>query len=496
MKPFTLSLLLLFAAIYTYAQKLPVNTKQDALWTQQYIARQNKKEATKTNTAERVKWLSGKVIYTPDSCVRFCQVMGRTATGNVPVYAVTAQGIYQGKVANLATPTDPQYYSFSDYPIATIVRLYSGKQTSYLMLSASYAWPLSVALVSRNVSAPLKKSWLNPNRFYHAATLLRLSNKTLTDVEFERNIDMPTDVAEQITSGNSLYASPVYTFKGKKLASYIKYDVRENEISFSVNDTKLDDSDRTTNADGEDALYTTRYTGYFKYNKNGFIADNYDLDYYPMLESLTKVIASKKFKTGRYITKVVVTKHYEQVGTGVLATLHTAYDVSGKKFETVDHMINTDGTNLNLKPNFKALDENNVVFLITDSTTPNHLGMCGACDYENSTFMLVTPTGMRPLFYFSWDSNTQYTGYSFADKKDDTDHIFYLEDEESTRHNYGTIQMAESYWKDKSTYVFKVSDDTHYRNFYLKFINHKSKISVKVIPGELMDEDKKPDADM
>jgi hypothetical protein len=307
---------------------------------------------------------------------------------------------------------------------------------------------------------------------------------------------MPEDVAEQIISGKSLYASPVYSFKGKRLPSCINYDIRSNEISFSVNDTKLNDAEKTNNTDSEQPLYTTRYTGYFKYEKSGFIAEDYELDYYPSLESLTKVIATKKFKTGKYITKVVVTKHYEQVGTGVLETLHTDYDVNGKKFGSVDHMLNNDGTSVNLTPDFKALDENNVVFLITDSTTPNRPGTCGGCDYENSTFMLVTPTSVRPLFYFSSDSNTLYTDYSIVGKQDNKDHIFYLKDEESTRDEASEIKMDETYWKDKSTYVFKVSNGTNYRNFYLKFINQKSKVSVKMVPGELMEEEKKPDADM
>ncbi len=497
MKTFTLALLSFLCAFDALAQnqKLRADAKQDALWMRQYLNRENKLEAAKDDAAARVKWLSGKIIYTPDSCLRFCQLMGRIGTRTEPVYTAAAQGMYQGKVINLAIPTDNEYYSFSDYPIATIVRLHSGKQSSYLMLSASYGWPLSVALVSRNLSAPLKKSWLNPNRFYHAATLLRLSKNELTDIGFEQTTETRRYGTDEVISGNSLHAQPVFTFKSKRLASYLKYDIGDNTITFMVNTYNYkNEAEESENTDKQ-PLFVTRHSGYFSYKGDSFMMEENNTSYEPKLQSLSKVIATRNFKTGKYITKVIATIRYEEVGFSVLPVLYTDYYINGKKFGSVDNTINIEPDKFTLEPEFTALDANHIVFFITDRTNDHLPGDCGACDFENSTFMLATPSGVRPLLYVSWDTRNVYTQYAYVDKNLDKEHIFYLEDEESTRDNGSEAQIAAAYWKDKSTYVFKVSDGNQYRNFYLKFINQQSKISVKVMPGQLMDEEKKQEAE-
>ncbi len=315
---------------------------------------------------------------------------------------------------------------------------------------------------------------------YHAASLVRIAGDSLEEVEFKTADDESDDQTHDIISGNSLYFKSNIQHAKYLLKPFLKYDPTKKELSFLTTYHDTDDTDTNSSTP-----YVNVYSGIFKYRDAIFTLISDTGYFYPSLKSLNKTIATKEFKTGKYITKVTAIVKYEEVGEGVLPILYVNYDIQSQKIRYMDYTYNAEQKNIDLKPDYKIQKNSSLIFLVTNSTTPNHSGMCGGAEYEDSEFWLIKQNIKKKLFSFSSSSCDNRTSYSYNDGKSDKEGKFYLKSNSDIDKREMNLSVDTAYWKNNDTYVFHLSDETLSRNFYVHFITTNRKTIAKLIVGKL-----------
>jgi hypothetical protein len=433
----------------------------------------------KDSNVVKFDWMSGKIVYSPDSCLRIGQVSIRYDGLNSTLYATTAQYSWQNKILELKLPTDTDHYDFQDFPVTNIYKIPS-VQAVYLILSANVQKQADQTSDPGNdfpSKYPSDEEFKKIEKMYHVASLVHIAKDSLKEIEFKTGSDERDSQLHDIISGNSLYfESHIQTAK-HLLKPFLKYDPAKKELSFLT--TYCDNDDDT----GCSVPYINVYSGTFKYRDIAFTLISDTGYFYPSLKSLSKTLSVKKFKTGNYITQVIATEKYEEVGEGVLSILDVDYKIQSQSIGYVNYMFDK-SSERNFKPEFKVQKNSSLIFLISDTTTPNHGGMCGGGEYDDSSFWLINQKNKKLLFSFSSSSCNSYTTYTYNNGKSDITGKFYVKSDSDIGEN-DNVSVDDTYWKNNDTYVFHVSDENLSRNFYVRFITINKKTIAKLIVGKL-----------
>jgi len=474
----TILLFLLFTCTYGQTAFLPDKTK-DSLWIKQLLRIQNQQQQAmaKNDSTVQIEWDNGSVIYSADHCLRIGQVSGKV-NGIESAIATTVQYCRQNRSVELKLPKDTDNYDFQDYPVTNIYKLPSAANV-YLICSKKTEKPETTNDDSyNNALAGIEK--------IQVATMARINKDSLEEIAFKTDADNSysetATVAEatDVISGNSLYLNSHIKASQKPPVPYLKFDAVKNELSFlavSCGGNPEHDEDGGCNLP-----YSKVYSGIFKYNGYAFTLEKDTGYFYPSLASLSKTIAIKRFKTGRYITKATATTEYKEIGEGVLSVLQVDYTVMGQHIGYVDEMFD-EKEKLALAPSYKTQKDSSLIFLITDSTTPNHGGECGSCQYDDSGFWLIKPNSEKLLFSFSESTGSGYTTYSYNDGKAERSGKFYLENNSASDEKGAGVDDA--YWLNNATYVVRVGNETMFRNFYINFVTVNNKTVAKLVVGKL-----------
>ena len=490
-------ILLLFCTnVYCQTDTLPAGKQSDAVWIGQLIANENKEQAAaakQDSLSQYVEWTGGKVVYSPDSCLRIAQVSGRFPYSEKVNYTTIIQYLSSHKAIELKLSADTVNYSFNDYPISRIYKLPSPNGT-YLII-ASKTDTVQKATLYHDDGTPITRPAGQDSVYQkigNVASLVHIVRDSLVETGFETREDNEKSPYSEIISGNALSADlDTYLPATKNIPKpFIKYDLVKSELSFLTlynSDGEGGDHD----GKGSPVPFLSIYSGVFKYKDSVFSLVSDTSYFYPSLESLDETVASKKFRTGNYTTKVKGTVKYQEVGEGVLGVLYVDYDVQSQKIGYVDY-IDDEPVKTDFKPNYKAQKDGSLIFLITNSTTPNHSGMCGGCEYYDSEFWVIKQKKKNILFSFSSSTSTGYTTYFYNNGKSDRKGRFYLENNDDADNTEDNPDV-DTYWKNNSTYVFHVTDNTLARNFYLHFVTVNKKTIVKLTVGKLQHKKRRQD---
>ena len=487
----TAILLFLFCTkVYSQTDISQVGKQSDAAWIRQLIENQNKQQAAaakKDTLSQYVEWTSGRVVYSPDSCLRIAQLSGRFPYSKKINYITSVQFVSQHRALELKLTADTVNYTFRDYPISNIYKLPSPKGT-YLII-ATKTDTLPKAALHQADGTPITRPASQDsvyNQIGVVASVVHVVKDSIAEIGFETGGDNDRRPLSEIISGNSLSADlNTYLSATKDIPRpFIKYDPVKNELSFLTLYASEDD-DGDNDGRGSSDPFLSVYSGVFKYKDSLFTLTRDSSYYYPSLKSFDKIIAVKNFSTGNYITKAKATSKYEEVGEGVLSVVQVDYAVQSQNLSYVDE-INDNPVKPDIKPDFKVQKDGSLIFLITDSTTPNHGGACGGCEYFDSGFWLIKPNSKKLIFSFSSSSGNNYTTYTYNDGKSEKSGRFYLENKRQEDADKWKMSVDSTYWKDGSTYVFRVSDDTLARNFYVHFVTVNNKTIAKLTVSKLL----------
>ncbi len=140
MKTTKIAIFLFLFVLKVCAQSNPFFTdkKKDSLWVMQLIEVEKGKQLDalkKDSNVVKFDWMDGKVVYSPDSCLRIGQVSIRYNGLNNIRYVTIAQYFQQNRIFELKLPTDTDNYDFQNFPVTNIYKLPS-PQGTYLILSA------------------------------------------------------------------------------------------------------------------------------------------------------------------------------------------------------------------------------------------------------------------------------------------------------------------------------------------------------------------------
>ncbi len=162
---------------------------------------------------------------------------------------------------------------------------------------------------------------------------------------------------------------------------------------------------------------------------------------------------------------------------------HVDYYINSQTIGFIDNVGEDSITKNNLKPDYKVQKDGSLIFLVTDFTTPNHSGQCGACESEDSEFWLIKKNSKKSLFTLSSNLGMGYTEYAYFDGKSEKSGRLYVESESDENPSFLTLERT--YWQNNSTYVISVSNDDSSRNFYIRFVTINKKTFAKLVPGKL-----------
>ncbi len=488
MKSAVVTFLVFLFGLNVYCQNdTRITVKQkDSAWIRQLIEMQQKEQLTaaaKDSVSRYVEWTGGKVIYSPDSCLRIGQISGKFKDINTRYFFTAVQSLFHHNTLELKLPTDTVNYTFRDYPISNIYKLPYPNNTYLIVATKTDTTPIPASYEPDGT--PIARPGGQDSIYEEigvVASMLHVIRDSLVETAFDTGEDNSKSPFSEIISGNSLSADlDTYLTTAKDMPKpFLKYDPVNNELRFLT----LYCSD---NNDGKGCSvpYLNIYSGTFKYKDSVFMLISDTSYFYPSLESLDETVATKKFKTGNSITKVAATVKYQEVGGGVMEILYIDYYVRGQNITSVDYRFEKTPTAQDLQPNYKVQKDSSLIFLITDTTTPNQDGRCGECDYVDSEFWLINQKKKERLFTFSSNSDTGYTTYTYNDGKSDVDGRFYLKKIAADNDDKWKENVDNTYWKNNSTYVIHVSDETLARNFYIHFTTAGKKIIAKLTAGKL-----------
>jgi hypothetical protein len=431
----------------------------------------------------RGKWISGKILYSPDGLLRTTQLIGDNN-----FFTTTIEYIYQHKIFK----QDLNYKSdFSNYPLTRIYRL-PGKSPAYLfLLSEREALPDyehdPVTDFLKISDSPGDADFKHLKKITNVASVLRLDRDSLSEVAFPPTMD--DDDEDQLGNAESI-VDTVKTDGPKSLGfisdikqsqkfpkPFLKYDPLAHTLRFLDIYYKIDAAGDIRNTD-----FLRVHSGSFDYKDSLFVLTKDTFYYYPSLAAAGKILARKNYKAGKYIINAMATKSYVDFGeVGILPVLTTKYKIGNQTLTSLNNDDYDGGNKVDITPDYRIQNNSSLILLLTDQTNGHGSGMCGAADYFYSHFSLITSNNKTPqqLFSFSYGScSSDVKYYTFTKNGEEVTRNFYVANL-SDEHN---AYFQESYWKNNSTYVFVFSTETNLsRNFYLHFnvLNKKAPVTLK-----------------
>lgn len=453
------------------------DAKSDSIWIEQSLIIANKQHPINidSNRAGQGKWIGGKVIYSPDGLLRATQLIGDYET-----FTTTIEYIYHQKIFKQDLNYKPD---FSSYAITGIYKL-PYKSPAYLFLLSGMEnvpeYEFDRVKDFRKVLNPLSEAnFKHIKTLSYVASLFRLNKDSLVEMAFPQTADDTdseqyvdsTDTVKKDSSKSFGFTSDIKQY-GKFPRPFLRYDSLAHTLNF-LDIYSKDDVDNTD--------FLRVHSGSFKYRDTSFFLTNDTFYYYPSLESLSKIIARKNYRVGKYIINAEATKSYEDFYGNILPVLTTTYRIGNQTLTTIDN-DNYNGENkVDLKPDHRLQNNGSLILLLTDETNGHGPSACGSASYSDSKFWLINnDSHVHQLFSFSYGSCSPAVTYTFIQNGKEVSGNFYLTDKSDDRDN---INFDNSYWKNNSTYVFVFnSNETNLtRNFYLHFnlLNKKAPITLK-----------------
>ena len=442
MKRFYIIIFSIFICIGSSAQKLKYTPQQDSIWVV-HLLKNLKERVNKINPMkgreEQREWISGNIVYSPDSCVRIAQ-LGKDYN--------TVQYVYHNKIIEYNLPSENDAFYFQNYPIREIHKLPDSTKQAYLIISSNQEE--------------------GDERATNVASAIVLGTDSLKEFPFLRIPEVyyyPPEY-EEIEIGKSI---GVGTSIDKGGNTPIKYDPINNEVHF-INSHCVE-----YDMNGKcDRPYMNFYEGIFEYTDTAFVL-RYDSIYYdPPLETFKKTIATKIYNIGNHTIKAWAVSTYEEIGMGVLPVFTVNYKIGKDTISEITHGTSVDdGNKLKLKPDYKLQKDGSLIILTTDSTVPNHSGMCGMCQNDESTFWLIKNGSIKKLFSFISNSGRPFTEYEYNVGKTKRTGWFYLKKIPKEEEEWNNGTLVEAYWKNNSIYGFKMEDEEWARDFYIHFDTEK-----------------------
>jgi hypothetical protein len=461
-------------------QRFKVDGRADSLWISELLNKANKQYAPDSARAEP-RWVAGKVLYSPDRRLRIGQLISRRDGETDDVLTPGIQYIVANNVTNMQLPIDTTNYDFRDYPITEIYAINPFDGT-YLILSGFTKRRTIGDDISESRSSALY------NKRYLVATTVRTNKDSLEQVPIEIEDANVDDGAPDIISGSSLYLAAYFKQDKKKALPYLRYDAKKMEVQFLTTACgPYDDDER----EGCDLPFLYVYQGTFRYVNKAFKLVNNSSYYSPELQSFDNVVRTKKYKVGPSVIKATLTEKYEEIGMGVLRVNYVNYFVNGQTISYKDQMNDLIESSTNIRPEAKPQKDGKLIFLVTDVTTPNRMGACGSCEFDDSAFWLIGSKTKRKLFSFDSSSSNSYVMYRYNDGVKIREGRFYLRSVNGEDEEEKAAMVTNQYWKNNSTYVVKVSDDNYYREFYINFVTPGRKTYTRLTMGRLLREPKK-----
>lgn len=478
----TILLFLIFSKVCGQSNPFTADKNKDSVWIKELIEMQNKQQLATRNkdTVEQIGWIDGKVIYSPDSCLRIGQIAGRLNGMNTTLFFTTVQCLHQNKILELKLVEDTVNYVFQDYPIMHIYKLPKPKAT-YLILSAKIEGPSNSTSSFQNdfpFKYPADKDLLGIEKIYNIASIVHIAGDSLLTKGLVTDPDDPDSQISSVISGNSLCFDSYGKTVKQAPKPFLKYNQAKKELSFSTTYCG-----ETGDEGGCNISYVNVYSGTLAYRDTAFTLVSDTSYLYPSLKSLTRTITNEEFKTGNCITRLIATEKYEEIGDGVVKMLDVNYKIGSQNIGYVNYnyMLDEAAAVRDLKPEYKVQKDSSLIFLITDSTFPNDGGQCGRCQFDDSRFWLIRQNSKKLLFSFSSNSGSSYTTYSYNNGRSGRSGRFYVKNNSSEE----DISVAKTYWKNNSTYVVQVSDENLVRNFYINFVTINKKTIATLVAGKL-----------
>jgi hypothetical protein len=428
----------------------------------------------------RGKWLSGKVMYSPDGLLKATQLIGDNN-----FFTTTIEYIYQHKIFK----QDLNYKSdFSNYPLTRIYRLPCKSPAYLFLLSEREALPDyehdPVTDFLKISDSAGDADFKHLKKITNVASVLRLDRDSLSEVAFPPTMDDDDDDqlrnAENIVDTVKTDATKSLGFisdikqSQKSPKPFLKYDPLLHTLRF-LDIYKIDAAGDIRNTD-----FLRVHSGSFDYKDSLFVLTKDTFYYYPSLAAAGKVLARKNYKAGKYIIKAEATKSYEDFGGGgILPVLTITYKIGAQTLICVNNDDYDGGNKVDITPDYRIQNNASLILSLTDETNGHGPGMCGAADYTDSHFWLIDNSKPpQQLFSFSYGSCSSALTYTFTQNGKEISGNFYL-----THLSDKDIIFENSYWKNNSTYVFVISNiETNLsRNFYLHFnpLNKKAPVTLK-----------------
>jgi len=464
------------------------NAKKDSIWITESVITADKLHPILLDSSGSIrgKWISGKILYSPDGLLRATQLIGDNN-----FFTTTIEYIYQHKIFK----QDLNYKSdFSDYPLTRIYRL-PGKNPAYLfLLSERQALPDyehdPVTDFLKISDSPGEADFKHLKNITNIASVLRLDRDSLTEVAFPPTMDdddddqleNTPDAVDTIKTGSSKSLGFISDVKqsGKFPKPFLKYDSLAHTLNFLDIYYKTDAVGDVKSTD-----FLRVHSGSFDYRDSLFVLTKDTSYYYPSLKVAGKVLARKNYKVGKYIIKAVATESYEDFGKGDIWPVLTMKYKIGNQTLSCTNNAEFDETDEDLKPDYRLQNSSSLILLLTDQTNDHRSGMCGAATSFDSDFWLINNISKPPQKLFSFSYSTCYSNvnYSFINNgKEITGNLYII-----SKSDENDMYLENSYWKNNSTYIFVISkpDATLSRNFYLHFNTLNKKTPVTLTVGKL-----------
>ena len=453
MKPIKIYLLFFFINTQSLGQFKPFNIdpKEDSVWIQQLLAQQKNNQSEQER--KELTWLNGKVLYSPDRYLKIGQIVAADNNADLH-FTATIQYTYQDKIIEQKL-TDKFTFQFN--PIRFIYKM-PDKEPYYLVVGISYEetsdkiYDWIDDFLSKTVD-PSKQDMHGIKLINNEANLISLTKDSLqisdSSVEFS-----------SLTKSAPLCPEPFFS-----------YDTLKNQLNFLrlYCDDDYPDNNCST-------PFIRIHSGTYKYSDNAFKLINDSLWFYPSLESFTDTFLTKKYKVGIYEINTVVVKSYEEVGEGIVPVQKISYKINDQTFEEFDDVL--EDTLKYIKPDCRFQKDSSLILLTTDIVNYYSKGMCGACEFDNYEFSFVKNNHSGKIFSVSDNTGSGYTTYGYGDNTSAGEFYLYKD---------STVGMVDSaYWKNNNTYVFRKSDDSFFRDFYIHFTKDKGRIIARLTIGELI----------
>lgn len=466
-----LNLIVLFVILNDWAlgqsRYFVPDAKKDSVWVQEAIA--NKMHPINIGTSGRGPgdWIDGKVLYSPDGLLKATQL-----TAGPRIFTTIIQFSHYGKVfqQDLNYNTD-----FSSYTLNSIHKL-PGDKPAYLFLlssiqdTAGYEHDWLADFKTRGV--PADSDFNHIKTVSYVASAFRLEHDSLFETSFPLTKSQAADTANLENSKSFGFISDI-KHSAKSPKPFLKYDRASHMLRFLSNSSRENDSEAYAEPN-----FLTVESGNFEYKDTSFVLANDTSYVYPLLDS-DETVAHQNYKAGKYIIKAVTTKSYHDFGNDIFPVLTIKYAIGADTLASYNDSGYDEGTKIDPTPEYRIQANSSLILLLTDNTSDHRPGMCGSATYTNSYFWLIEHNKHpQRLFSFSYGSCSSDITYTFTRNRKEISGKFYLAKPSDNR----DLSFVNSYWKNRSTYVFELNDSEAnlLRYFYLHFnpINKKSPVTL------------------